>query len=356
MNRKKISCFILMISMAFSLSGCAKTAVEEEVATDTVSENTVSENIVSENAVSDNSISDNTVSANTVSENTISENALEEGLEIEPVEEDLKEVVSESTKTETPAVQEEIKEETKEEPATEALSSEVMTKEELSKCVTWTASNGVMIYLKPGTNVNNIADRAWGALQDFEGIDMSPESAYRAACMEWIYDSGLYEGGEERYKVDIESLPDVATVSSKLTSFELDDTWAAYKSAWNPMFAFQATGVYEFIFAYSMGIYDINGHTCVGNAVQGQGYIWSLNYLNDYWELRIKGNLTSLQWDAVHMGMRRITSDADALYNEFYKQSYSDNPTFPDYDMWVNIGSSQALATFEPGTVIFRFK
>ena len=54
--------------------------------------------------------------------------------------------------------------------------------------------------------------------------------------------------------------------------------------------------------------------------------------------------MTELEWNSIRNSLRMITPDGDSVYNEVYKQFYYDNPTFPEYDMWVTIGSTEVNA------------
>jgi len=214
---------------------------------------------------------------------------------------------------------------------------------------TWTASNGYVL---------KICDQAALVLTSPDAIrsgddiyldgteDYSPNSAWNFAAVEWTYSNEKgFKGGTDRYNpevVDVSLLPYVSTVSSKQTSLTATSEWNAYKEVFDPMHSFQATGIWEFNPVTMLHLTD----DFIGLASSdGVGYLWEISYQGDCWKVTFRNNPSELSWHGFHTALKMITPDADAIYNEVYKQMYGDNPTFPEYDMWVTIGDSQVMVS-----------
>ena len=211
---------------------------------------------------------------------------------------------------------------------------------------TWTASNGVVLKIKDEYShwdfENNMAARAiYGASEViiFDGQDLRPGSPFMDAVNEFQYGTGAHEGGAEKMKISPADLPLVATPATKQTSAPKTDSWNAYVEAFNPLWKLQATGNANAIGGnlsnYGTGIGLLGGNTST--------YLWNLDWIGDCWKLTIRTNPTELQWNSIRNSLRLVSPDGEALYNECYEQAYGDNPTFPEYGMWVNIGGSQAM-------------
>ena len=69
---------------------------------------------------------------------------------------------------------------------------------------------------------------------------------------------------------------------------------------------------------------------------ENSGYHYKLEFWN---------NPDPLDWNILYNTLKRITPDADAVYQEIYRQTYSDNPTFPDWNTWVPVGNETCVAT-----------
>ena len=151
--------------------------------------------------------------------------------------------------------------------------------------------------------------------------------------------------------VDVSKLPPVSTVTSKHTSIIKTDELMAYKEGWDLYHNFQTCGLWETSPLTGLQIND----EFIGAAVNGQGYLWDIRRDRDCWKLTIRRNLSTLNWHGLKAALKMLTPDAEALYNEFYKQCYENNPTFPEYDMWVTIGSTEAMASGSDGCAIFYF-
>lgn len=199
---------------------------------------------------------------------------------------------------------------------------------------------------------------------DAEGMIPHPDAIFRDGTenieptSEWQKAISEYLGQYTRLNMDPSSLPWVSTVSSKQTTFDRNNaSFVAYKNAFDPMWQMQNVGHSNEMSLSCLQPFDNNqdgvfdGVGLIDSAPGKLGYMWEMKYDsgNGYWKLVIKGNYTELIWNSIHNSIRMITPDADAVYNEIYTQCYYDNPTFPEYDMWVTIGNTQVLASINDG-------
>ena len=216
---------------------------------------------------------------------------------------------------------------------------------EWTKKKVWVASNGVVLRIKDtyahwDFENNPAARNAYDAREIIiiDGQDLRPGSAFMDAIIEFEYGTGAYEGGTEKMKISAKDLPLVATPATKQTSAPITDSWNAYVAAFNPLWSYQATGSYDsklsMLQNYGDGIGLVAGMDFT--------YIFNLDWIGDCWKLTLRSNLTELQWNAVRNSIRLVSPDGEQLFNEFYKQAYEDNPTFPAPDTWVSIGGSEA--------------
>lgn len=216
-----------------------------------------------------------------------------------------------------------------------------------TKKATWTASNGVVIKINDAwadiVTSGKLEGGGNAAAIYYDGTeDLTPNSDFMNACNEFIYGDEAYLNGTDRWNsevVDVSKLPDIPCASSKQTSIPNSSDFTNYKTAFDEMYGFQVSGVWGANPAYCLQNYGSG----IGLVAGGSGYLWTLDYNGSEFVVTIKSNLSELQWDALHNSLRLVSPDGDSLYNEFYTQFYSDNPTFPEYDMWVTIGNSQAM-------------
>lgn len=227
---------------------------------------------------------------------------------------------------------------------------------------TWKASNGVELKINDAhAEAVKAGDLGSTAAIWYEDPDRdpTPNSPYMNALAEFIYGTDeAYLNGKDRVNpevVDISKLPDIPLASSKQTSVVETDESRAYKEAYDIMMGFQRTGKWEANPAVLLQ-FGFDGGKGIGQTSDGAGYIWTLEYNGSEWVVTINRNLSELQWDGLHNSLRLVSPDGDILYNEFFKQCYEDNPTFPEYDMWVTIGNSQAMASGTNGAAKFYFK
>lgn len=210
---------------------------------------------------------------------------------------------------------------------------------------TWTASNGVVLKIRDKYShwdfENNMAARNTYDAREvliIDDLDLRPGTPDFDAIVEFEYGTGAHEGGTEKMKISAADLPLVATPATKLTYAPETDSWNAYKAQFDPLWSYQSTGHYESpaeLYNYGSGIGLLTGVV--------SSYIWNLDYIGDCWKLTLRGYPTELQWNSVRNSLRLVSPDGEQLFAEFYKQAYEDNPTFPEYGMWVNIGGSQAM-------------
>lgn len=315
---------------------------EEAVSEDVVSEETKTEEAVSEDVVSEETETDETTSEDVVSEETATDETASENVETKtkdvPTEasEKADETIVENSKPTAPV------------PGKETGNGEYVDADgnEWTQKRTWTASNGVVLKIKDeyahwdfNIATNRMAFDS-SEILIIDDLDLRPGTPDFDAIVEFEYGTGAYQGGTEKMKISAADLPLVATPATKQTSAPKTDSWNAYVAQFNPLWKYQATGSYESdlpqLQNYGTGIGLISGI--------GDGYIFNLDWIGDCWKLTITGALTELQWNSVRNSIRLVSPDGQQLYEEIYRQFYEDNPTFPEYDMWVNIGGSQAMA------------
>ena len=208
-------------------------------------------------------------------------------------------------------------------------------------------SNGVMVRIADGYDVKPMIPSTDAVFRDgTENIEPGSD---------WLYAVNEYLGTVDLHSIDVSSLPSVNTVSSKQTTInDTDSSYLAYKAVFDPLWSLQNVG-HDGGFSALQTIDKNHDGQVDGigllSALGVTGYMWEMRYDSDngYWKLEIKGNYTELIWNSIHNSIRMITPDADAVYNEIYTQCYYDNPTFPEYDMWVTIGNTQVLASINDG-------
>lgn len=149
-------------------------------------------------------------------------------------------------------------------------------------------------------------------------------------------------GNADKWAMSADELPLVDTPATKQTSAPETESWNNFKSQFDYLWRIQTEGSYGDNYIARIHNYG-SGIGLLGPGLSS-GYVWTLDYIGDSWRLTIKVNPHELSWCAIRNSLRNVSPDGGALYNEFYKQFYEDNPTFPEYDMWVNIGGSQAMA------------
>lgn len=196
---------------------------------------------------------------------------------------------------------------------------------------TWTASNGVTLRIADGYTWNHPQ-----AVFSDGTEDRSPNSDFMHAFHEFTGETSLSE-------ISAADLPLVNLATSKQTSINRNDpSFIAYKVAFDPLWSYQVGASYTSLSQLQV-LEDGIGllETLTG------GYIWEMHYdsANGYWKLILKSNMTELEWNSIRNSLRMITPDGETIYNEIYQVCYYDNPTFPDYDMWVTIGGSEVMVS-----------
>lgn len=194
---------------------------------------------------------------------------------------------------------------------------------------TWTASNGVVLRIADGYTGNHPQ-----AIFTVGTEDVSPNSDFSYACDEFTGEVSLKQ-------ISAADLPLVNLATSKQTSINRNDpSFIAYKAAFDPLWSYQVGASYNSLSQLQV-LEDGIGllETLTG------GYIWEMHYdsANGYWKLFIKSNMTELEWNSIRNSLRMISPDGQTIYDEIYQVCYYDNPTFPDYDMWVTIGSAEVM-------------
>lgn len=351
MKQRILSLCVGVGMVAMLLSGCGD--AKEEVS---VSDTLATESVV---LVSETESAEEVLPTQTASEEeTMSTEAMEsteEVMESTEVVAESMEVVTESAEA-TPASME-VAESTEAvmEPTQESVASEEalsggdieeryqQARNSWTLGATWTASNGVEIKINDAW-ANLASTMAAGdgcsAAIYYDGTEnLEPNSSYMYATLEFVYG----DKAERFTSLDVSSLPDIPCASTKQTSPPETEEWEAYKNAFNDMYGYQVSGHWGATFAYCLQNYGKG----VGLVAGVSGYLWSIEYgdwdVGTCWRLEMRSNPSELQWDAIENSLRLLSPDGDALYHEFYTQFYYDNPTFPDYNMWVPIGDSQAM-------------
>ena len=192
---------------------------------------------------------------------------------------------------------------------------------------TWTASNGVVLRIADGYTGNHPQ-----AVFSDGTEDRSPNSDFMHAFNE-------FTGELESKEISAADLPLVNLASSKQTSINRNDpSFIAYKAAFDPLWSYQVGGSYTSLSQLQV-LEDGIGllETLTG------GYIWEMHYINGYWKLILKSNMTELEWNSIRNSLRMITPDGETVYNEIYYQFYYDSDTFPDYDMWIMLGNTEVM-------------
>ena len=192
---------------------------------------------------------------------------------------------------------------------------------------TWTASNGVVLRIADGYTGNHPQ-----AVFIVGTENLEPNSDFMKAYHEFTAETSIKE-------ISAADLPLVNLASSKQTSINRNDpSFIAYKAAFDPLWSYQVGGSYTSLSQLQV-LEDGIGllETLTG------GYIWEMHYINGYWKLILKSNMTELEWNSIRNSLRMITPDGETVYNEIYYQFYYDSDTFPDYDMWIMLGNTEVM-------------
>ena len=207
---------------------------------------------------------------------------------------------------------------------------------------TWTASNGIVLRIADGFDIQPGYANVYSVFTD--GTEnREPGSDFMIAFDEYT--------GRQSARISASDLPDIATPSSLLTSINKNDaSLLAYKAGFDPLWQTQNNSTASELIVFGQGS-GIGLLSTLGTA----GYMWEMEYDsgNGYWVLELKSNYTELIWDSIRNSIRLVCPDGEAVYQEIYKQCYSDNPTFPEYDMWVNIGSTEVMASINGGCYFY---
>ncbi|NLL80094.1 MAG: hypothetical protein GX234_09990 [Clostridiales bacterium] len=243
--------------------------------------------------------------------------------------------------------------------------------------VAWTASNGVTLYITDEwANIGRQDPHRVGEGRLYYGgganyiyyANMMYSNRYEPNTPEWWAAKELeYDQDWCSHRVIARSggfeikPPQVALVDHFQPEISVDETFKNYRDKMRFYTAYRASGHFNVFPSYdgslapSLGVFTLNANeeaVQVTNRVFGEGGFtinlcrppeapekFGYNYRLELWN-----NPDPLDWNILYNALRRITPDADAVYQEIYKQTYSDNPTFQDYNQWVNIGNETCVA------------
>lgn len=355
---KKNVVLAMIAIMGISLSACGN-KVEEAANTETVE--TVSNEEIVKETPTPATVSDSTV--------TTSEETIEIPETDVPKTEETSEIKASSKPVEVPSEPSSVQTNTN---STSDYSSDISAadtetlyqenRHKWTTGTTWKASNGVELKINDAwadaVKAGNLGSDSAIWFEDPD-IDPTPNSPYMNALNEFMYGTDeAFLNGKDRWNsevVDVSKLPDIPLASSKQTSVIETDASRAYKEAYDTMYGFQVSGEWKANPAFGLQ-FGFDGGKGIGLVASARAYLWTIEYNGSEWVVTINHNLSELQWDGLHNSLRLISPDGDILFNEFFKQCYEDNPTFPEYDMWVTIGNSQAMASGTDGAAIFYFK
>ena len=244
--------------------------------------------------------------------------------------------------------------------------------------VTWTASNGVTLYIQDeyaevagSQGFRMIGEKELyygGGASYIYNANMMYSNRYEPNTPEWWAAKELeYNKDWCSYRVTARSggfvihPPQVALVDHFHPEISVDQSFKNYRDKMQFYTAYRASGHFNVFPSYdgslspSLGVFTLNANEeavqVMNRVFDPAGYTINLcraaeapeqfgyNYRLELWN-----NPDPLDWNILYNALRRITPDADAVYQEIYKQTYSDNPTFPDYNQWVNIGKETSVA------------
>lgn len=215
----------------------------------------------------------------------------------------------------------------------------------------FTASNGIKVRIADGFDVNALVPH-WDAIFVDGTENAEPGSPYMIAINEYL-------GTADKSAISPNGLPQVNTPSSMQTTFNKDDaSFQAYKASFDPLWQTQNTGSpggLSMLQAFDNNRDGVADGVGLLDGLGSLGYMWQMNYdaSNGYWRLELYSNYTALIWDSIRNSIRLVCPDGEAVYNEIYKQYYYDNPTFPEYDMWVTIGNTEVMASVTGGAYFY---
>lgn len=245
------------------------------------------------------------------------------------------------------------------------------------KGASWTASNGVTLmfddmwseiaFSQGGHTVGEGHLYYGGGLNYFTSALNLYSNRYEPNTPEWWaakeleYDQDIFSHQVvARSGGFVISPPPVATVDSFQKEISVDDTFRAYREKMDFYAQYRASGTIMAGESYNgkivpvMGLIHLIMHekaVQVHNRVMDPGgatfYLetpYSPEEKGYYYCLELYNNPDPLDWNILYNSLKRITPDADTLYWEIYKQAYSDNPTFPDLNQWVDIGEQTRVA------------
>lgn len=222
---------------------------------------------------------------------------------------------------------------------------------------TWTASNGVVVKINDAY-ANVIEDRNKNAIYYDGTEDLSPNSPFMVAVNEYIYGKEAYLNGTDRWNsevVDVSLLPDVPCASSKQTSIPASTDFDNYKSAFNEMYGFQASGKWGANPAYCLQNYG-SGIGLLG----GSSYLFTVDYNGSEWVVTINQNLSELQHDALLNSIRLVSPDGQAVYDAMYRDIYISTDNFPEFNTWYSVPNSNSemyvVDTTNAGYMEYRFR
>lgn len=341
-NKKKIEYGILILVVLVIMGlifAIAKKSNNETPEVEVVNTEASEEVII--DAIS-NEIAEASTSETSLENEAVNEASTEATVETKEVEEDTEEVISAGYE---PIVEEvEVIEASTETTSIQTSNDSSMVSgvdySEWTKKQTYTASNGVTIKIKDSASPEWAGNGASGDII-YDG-DLRPDSAYMKAVDEYL--------GAMELQLSVSDLPNLPASSIKRTSFPKDDP--AFVDYMNKSEALLKQQSVDSSICYG---FDASGVSIV--SMMG-GKPWELRYNGSSWQVTIYGNMSEVCWNGLKTCIKLVSPDGEQLFNEFYTQCYQDNPTFPDYDMWVNIGSSQAMASGDSdlGLVYFYFK
>lgn len=224
--------------------------------------------------------------------------------------------------------------------------------------VTWTSSSGYELKINDGwAKVVVEGGSHTGALYEDGTEDKRPNSDYMNAVLEFIYSDPAYKNGLDRYNpevVDVDKLPKVTTVSEKKTSFDTKGELRAYADEFTIYSTFQGTGEWE---SNPLFMLQVN-EDFVGAAAMGQGYLWEIERMGDYWKLTIRKNLSELDWHGILTSLKSIHPSAQGIYDAVFSDCYDEELYFKEADSWYTIENAQVMFPSETpqGQIWYYFK
>lgn len=217
----------------------------------------------------------------------------------------------------------------------------------------WTASNGVEIKIVSVTDYTGGTGRV--PVPDGKGKDNEPNSPYQIAMAEAAGDN------VNKFNADLNVTLPLATY--KRAEIDINDAnIVAYRNAYDYKL-YSINGQSDLYKPYQYGD-PVNQRLAMASDGVAEfdkvgGKFWHIRRVNDYWEVRINGNLAEFRWDGIHQVLRYLSPDGDSLYQLIYEDFYTGRQDImPEYDEWYSYQNSQVMIhdTEQGGYVIYYFK